>query len=78
MTLAACNKVGQRIQWLTSWGGAIEASRGEPRKTTPKARVMLSAETAPTKASTAPAAASATWAQGEGAGPWAVPPNRPV
>jgi hypothetical protein len=42
---------------------AAPTPRGEPRKTTPKARVMLSAETAPTKASTAPARHSATLAQ---------------
>jgi hypothetical protein len=55
-TPAACASVGASIQRLTSCTGSTAASRGEPRKTMPKARVMLSADTAPTKARPAPVA----------------------
>ena len=69
MTPTPCKPIGSSIQRLTSPVACTLASRAPPRKTTPKARVMLSAETAPTKASSAPAAHSATLAQAPIAAP---------
>ncbi len=54
--------MGSSIQRLTSTGACTVGSRGAPRNTTPNARVMLKADTAPTNASRAPAPTKATCA----------------
>ena len=60
---SACTPIGTSIQRLASRASGRLSSRAAPRKITPNARVMLSAETAPTKASAAPTTASASFAQ---------------